>query len=120
MDSKILFDKIDNCFIKFRNSNKNIRRKFMSKTYLIVTTQDMPNVSSKLVSKGKRPIFDYEMDSFKQIALLKNEEKGEVSLYGHKPELNDMFVASNRKISKDAYAFQSRQVNDNETDSEAN
>lgn len=29
----------------------------MSKTYLIVTTQDMPNVSSKLVSKDKHSIF---------------------------------------------------------------
>lgn len=33
MDSKILFDKIDNCFIKFRNGIKNIRRKVVSKTY---------------------------------------------------------------------------------------
>ena len=56
MDSKILFDKIDNYFIRLRNSIR-ILGEIMSKTCLIVTTQDMPNVSSKLVSKDKHSIF---------------------------------------------------------------
>ena len=189
----------------------------MSKTYLIVTTQDMPNVSSKLVSKDKHPvfvkefndleeakqydgkvlddkqveltylvddvllaklpenlysyekvdnyknIFNYEMALFKQAARKKDGEKGEVNLHDHSLELNDVVFASNHKIDKDtdadsfgnvlnnkssepiddvfvrnaianykyqgktmneavdalSRAFQSRQVNDNETDSKA-
>ena len=38
----------------------------MSKTYLIVTTQDMPNVSSKLVSKDKHPVFVKEFNDLEE------------------------------------------------------